>query len=227
MALDASPQSSEAGGGDAGSDAAGVAPPGSYASAVLADGPRVYLRLEESSGDGEAGRVGRAARFDGQSCSLSLGNALPCAGKAPYTIEGWLKPAVANGLARFMAYRGPPVEGTSRLQILFNDQGIQHERADSSNRASGSAGPAPLPAGTFTHVAVVFDGAKAHVFVNGTEAGASGTGGDLTVSSADELVFGDTAVRVFYEYEGLMDELAVYDEALTSARIRAHFEAAP
>lgn len=216
-----------------------------YAAAVLADGPRTYLRLEETSGTtaadetgalpgtlegactlGAPGRVGRAVAFDGRSCRLSLGTVLPFAGKAPYTIEAWVAPSVVSAQVRFVAYRGPRTASGNRLQVYFNELGIQHDRRDAANAPNGYAGPAPLAAGAFSHVAVVFDGAAARVLVNGVEAGAANAANDIVISPDDELVFGDTGPRVFYKFEGVMDEIAVYDKALTDGRVRAHLEAA-
>jgi hypothetical protein len=95
-----------------------------------------------------------------------------------------------------------------------------------SNRPSGHVfttgdiglqGPAVLPANTWSHLAMTWDGLTIRVYVNGAQV-ASGALAGLAVPSASPLRIGGNSVWGEW-FAGLIDEVRVYNRALTAAEI--------
>jgi hypothetical protein len=93
-----------------------------------------------------------------------------------------------------------------------------YARIAGEGASRGSTGVTQLPVNTWTHLAATYDGATLRVFVNGVQAGAAAMAGTL-VKSADALSIGGSLVWGEY-FEGLIDEVRIYNRALTAAEIR-------
>jgi hypothetical protein len=76
-----------------------------------------------------------------------------------------------------------------------------------------------VPVNTWTHLAATYDGTTLRLFANGTQIGSAAMSGTL-VKSANALSIGGSLVWGEY-FEGLIDEVRIYNRALTSAEIRA------
>ena len=81
-----------------------------------------------------------------------------------------------------------------------------------------SAGPR-LPANSWTHLAATYDGVTQQLYVNGTLAGSRPQGGTVAVSGGKLRIGGNS---VWGEYfTGHIDEVRIYNRALTPAEIQA------
>ena len=92
----------------------------------------------------------------------------------------------------------------------------------------GSGAPtvvvSPMPANVYIHYAVTYDGAVLRAVVDGTIAQALPST-DSIASRESAFLVGWNGGRGSY-YPGLIDELAVYDRALTIAELSRHRDAA-
>lgn len=78
----------------------------------------------------------------------------------------------------------------------------------------------------WTHVAVSWDGKRATFFKNGAPATVIKTEISTMYSNEDDLIIGlDCVDGVFYK--GIMDELRIYDRALSDVEIKSLYELAP
>jgi hypothetical protein len=80
---------------------------------------------------------------------------------------------------------------------------------------------APVSAGTWTHVVGVYDGAAVRLYVNGVEVASQPSIFELPGSWAWRWI-GSTAGG-WLEWDGLLDEVAVYDGALTPDDVARHY----
>lgn len=230
--------------GDAGAD--GAVAEHAYSLAVRADAPRAYLRLEEQSGaaiaesavDGGppgfyAGGItfGVAGAFDGSrgitlagsNGGVGLGKALPVSGKTPFSLELWFRPDVNDASYRFLASGYELVDGGRESFGVYTHAiaGLVAERYVADNQEN--TGIPPLGPGVYRHVVLTYDGASMALYVDGTLA-SSAADARSARSTAPVITFGafgnnNASVR------GSIDELAVYDKALTAARVLAHYKA--
>lgn len=194
---------------------------GPYAKAVLASRPAAYWRLGEFAGPQAGDATGRqpaaykgaiAFYVDGPEpvqCSGGPRNpAVYLAGgrletnvdlKSAYTVEMW----VWNGMASDARLLSVGAE-----ELLLNGAG--------ELRLSGSASEPLLPLKTWTYIALVRDGKRLRVHVNGSARAAIDA--STATAGGGRLVVGG--------FEGKLDEVAAYSRALTAAEIERHYRAA-
>ncbi|MEA2752489.1 MAG: hypothetical protein QOI41_6632, partial [Myxococcales bacterium] len=94
------------------------------------------------------------------------------------------------------------------------------------NDVSASAGTdLPAPGGGFHHVVATYDGAKAFFWVDGAVVGSFDDTRSATTKPGRSFCVGahDPSYGALY---GDVDDAAVYEKALTPARILAHYAAA-
>ena len=95
-------------------------------------------------------------------------------------------------------------------------------RAISATAASISAirGTAALPLGVWSHVAVTYDGARQRIYVNGVEVANRAQTGAIDDQRSPLRIGGNGAFSGGEFFRGLIDEVRVYNRALTAARSR-------
>ena len=149
---------------------------------------------------------------------LSFGNSST---DSAFTMAGWVK-LDATSLQRFITKSGASTAeyifgtggGSNLLLALYDD-------TTSVVRYRLSSGT--LSTGTWTHVAVTHSGGTIKLFINGSED--SGTSGDVGSYTAMHNSTGTVRLGAYQNSSqytnGKLDELAIWDEALTSAEITA------
>ncbi len=80
------------------------------------------------------------------------------------------------------------------------------------------SGGARLPVGVWTHVAVTFDGTTARFYLNGVETGSGGFSFGLDKGAA--VHFGSDDPNGGNAFNGALDEVRIYDKALSAAEIK-------
>jgi hypothetical protein len=236
---------------DAPTDAPADAPPSSaYANAVRADDPVAWFRLDDADAvtasdsgrqpepgtyAGEACHMGQqgalaadpngAVRF--VSCALVLGTRLDVAGQAPFSIEVWVAPELNDENFRWIYWRqGATLESEREGYGLFVSHGnIAFERVQG---ASFVVALAPLDVGGYRHVVGTYDGLHMRIYVDGEAIQEHGDQRSLAARPDATAIVGGVAVNgasVEANFQGTLDELAFYDEALPANRVKAHFAA--
>lgn len=215
----------------------------SYADLVLGDGPVAYWRLDETSGSTAADETGNgrdgsyvngptlnseAAVSDGTSVHVNdngheaervnLGNPDNWGVSSAITIELWVKwvggsstnwPAPIgkgrdDGYSIYWSY-------TSDLNWLINNVGTVSISFDFSNY-------------DWVHLVCTYDGSSMILYVNGVAEASTSASGSIP-QNGQNLIFGRDPQRTFDgdEWQGLGDEIALYDRALTATEIEEHY----
>jgi hypothetical protein len=228
------------------SDGALDAPTSTYAAAVLLDAPLGYWRLGESSGTvahdasghgndgtytgavvlGAPGALKKdsdtAALFDGVTGNVDVGNKFDFAGQVPFSFEAWVEPTVIDANYRHVVTKMAfdvnknPHEGT--YVLVHQGTTLGFERWSAGAPVLVSATSALGGVGTWSHVVTTYDGSTATIFVNGVPATTAASTGGVAANTV-HMLWGDL-------FQGYLDELAVYDHALATARVLAHYQAA-
>jgi hypothetical protein len=145
-----------------------------------------------------------------------------------FTAEAWLNPTdvdgtiagplhVALSCGDFAAPRAGWLiyqSGEGWNLRMYNQNGT----ATSLSISGGGA----VNAGEWYHVVATFDGTTARLFINGTEA-ASGAPTGYVPGTAGAFAVGTRADR-FYGWNGMADEVAFYNTALSAADVAAHYQ---
>ena len=77
---------------------------------------------------------------------------------------------------------------------------------------------------TWTHLAVTYDNATLRLYINGVQASSVAYTGNL-ITSANPLQIGGDSLYGQY-FQGIIDEVRVYDRALSQAEIQADMNTA-
>ncbi len=225
-----------------------ITPASVYRQAVLADGPVSYWRLGEASGTvaadvqglhagtyvgsptlGAAGKVSgdaaatflRASSQRVDTGDLSLFETGDC------TYELWLATSAATGVNYSLFSEGTSAGNNGYSVLLVNTTGklSAFARNDAGTGfANNVAGPA-INDGIFHQCLMVKSGTSILVYLdNSVLFTATGLSGVFTQNKSC-IAAGDVATPADY-FTGTLDEVAVYNYALSPARIAAHFAAA-
>ena len=164
------------------------------------------------------GRFGRALSFDGVDDWVTVADAASLDLTTGMTLEAWVNPAATGGTWRTAMLK----EHGGTLAYGLYARGGGNGPAAHVNAGSdvGAAGPSVLPAGTWTHVAATYDGAMVRLYVGGAQVATRAVTGALATSSG-ALRFGGNGVWAGEFFSGRLDELRVYDRALTAAEVAA------
>jgi hypothetical protein len=229
-------------------EAAGDAPPDAaeagadYAATVFADSPLAYWRLDETSGTvcrdstvnhndatyqgavtlGVAGALANdpAVQFDGNSAQILVGDKFGFVGTVPMSIEMWAKPDVIDGNFRHLETKmgfdaSQPSDGMY-FYVVTGAKPLGFERWANGGTDNGLKGY--VARGSWWHIVGTFDGTNLRLYVNGMLQSSQPSGLAL-VANGVPLLWGQL-------FQGALDELAIYDHALSDARIQAHYMAA-
>src|SRR4030095_15904336 len=209
-------------------------PAGSYPAQVVADGAVAYWRLGETSGTTANDSIGSAHGTIGAGITLNQPGALAegtpamqgnASGTAVVTcpvvtlgsvfsIEFWIKQRVDPA-------------ANSRICGVFGAPNVSFQSASGSPRqlnffpmGANLAAVGALSLGVWTYIVGTVDGAQGRLYVNGVLAnGPTATTG--TPAPAVFTFLGGQSVN----FDGWMDEVAIYPTALTPAQIAAHYAA--
>lgn len=228
----------------------------SYAAAVLSDAPRAYYRMGEASGatlvdssgnnlDGtytgvtlgvEGLVVGdTAAQLNNSITSYASVASNALFNSTHISVEALVKATTWNAYST-IACRDDGRSGSNRQwQFRFNSGKPEVIVFNNAGTAATVTASSALATGTRYHVVFTFNNTTVRIYVNGAEVVSSAQ--SLLLNSAANVVLlignlftgdavgGGTHYAVG-NFNGVMDELAIYPTALTAARVLVHAQAA-
>ena len=188
--------------------------------------------LADHSGNGNAGtisgatwatpgRFGSALDFDGTNDMVTVPDATTLDLTTGMTLEAWVRPAALGTAWRTVLFK----DGAGDL--VYGLYGNRNTAVPNAQVFIGSArsvnGTAALPLDAWSHLATTYDGANLRLFVNGTPVAAIPQTGSIATSTGALRIGGNGIWPEFFR--GLIDELRVYNRALTQAEIQADMNA--
>jgi glucose/arabinose dehydrogenase len=167
-----------------------------------------------------AGRNGGGLSFDGVNDSVRIGDHAELDLTTGMTVEAWVRPTALNGW-RTIAFKEQAAHMTYALYASTTTGQPTGQAYVGGQR--DARGPSAIASGTWTHLAVTYDGTTVRLYVNGAEMRAVPGGGAMTVSSGP-LKLGGNAIWNEW-FAGTMDDVRIYNRALTPAQIQADMAA--
>jgi hypothetical protein len=148
---------------------------------------------------------------------------------ATYTIEAWIFPTELSDSWQRLVLRWGGVGRNSYHFSIRNNTGFVNAvslfHAQSSGVEVNADGGTVLP-NQWQHVAGVADGTMVRVYLNGIEVAATPYDGTIVRGTGEGLGIGDSATALStIRFNGLLDELAMWNVALTPAEILSHYQA--
>jgi len=218
----------------------------SYRQKVLNDAPLAYWRLEEASGSflDESGNghslavlagvptrgAAPASNIPGSALTLVVTDHLECVDSvltAPttYSLEAWVKVTGANH-SILTSLIGTRLDYTFALSVASGYAKCYQRVGNSFISVTGTA---LINDGLWHHVVMVNDGSSLRMYVDGSQqavttyAYANYPGG---IATGVYLEAGTTDANYGDTFAGSLDELALYDVALSASQVATHFSEA-
>jgi glucose/arabinose dehydrogenase len=174
--------------------------------------------LTGGPGWSSSGRFGTALSFDGLNDLVSIADAPSIDLTSGMTIEAWVNPAALSGW-RTVAMKEMPDGLDYALYASNGPRPAGYLNTTGSTMYVSATGPSALTTGAWSHLAVTFGGGTLRLYVNGVQV-ASQTGSGTIRTSASPLTIGGNSVWSEW-FVGLIDEVRIYNRALTQAEIQA------
>jgi chitodextrinase len=162
-----------------------------------------------------SGKYGKALSFNGGSM-VTIPDAASLHLSSAMTLEAWVNPTATDSSWRDVIYKGNDnyfLEGTS-LNGSAPDVGGTFGGA-----GADVAGSSALAANTWSYLAGTYDGATLRLYVNGTQVASQARTGAIATSTNPLTIGGDPIFGQWFS--GLIDEVRVYNAALTASQIQS------
>ncbi len=177
------------------------------------------------------GKIGKGAKFDGSSyIEVADDNTLDL--KKAFTFSVWLyrEKSLDEGIRMPVLCKGESddfFESAYRLYLGLGSTNaeislIDENQSDSAEHSSS----ATVPTQNWTHLAVTWDGTRATFFKNGAVSTVIRTEIGNILSNDHNLLIGADSVDGNF-YHGIMDDLRIYNKALSDVEIKALTEVNP
>lgn len=214
-------------------------PGSSYPDEVMADSPRAYWRLGETSGTtaasvtgtdtatylngptlGQSGAISDdpspSVLLDGVNDTLRASSSANLSPTLALSLEAWVKPAALPGGTATIVRKDLQylLRVTSSGAVTFRlwKGGAANEFSTASNA---------VRAGAWNHVVASWNGATMAIYINGTQRASTALAAPSD-SASDGFYIGSSGGG--YDWlSAWVDEVAVYGAALSSTRIQAHY----
>jgi hypothetical protein len=170
-----------------------------------------------------AGKFGKALTFDGSNDYVTVPDSSTLDPGSAMTLEAWVRPTASSGWRTVLLKEN----GTGELAYsLYSASGTNRPSAWAYvGGGSGSAiGTAAVPLTAWTHLAATYDGSNLRLYVGGVLKVTKAYSGSVA-STAEPLRIGGNAVWGEW-FAGQIDEVRVYNKALSVAQIQADMAAA-
>ncbi len=239
-----------AGGGvTTGAGSAGGGSGDGYAAVVMSDEPLSYWRLAEPAGaliannEVLGGPVGEysssvvlqapgmltgngAARFvDGQS-RVTFGYVYSFPDKASFSIELWVWPNAITSTSRRMASKEECCDDPNRngIALSISSKSVLLQRIRNSS-FQGAGNSAVLTLQQYAHIVGTYDGPSEQIclYVDGALNDCGGSSASL-FATALPFTLGNLSGKAA-TFNGILDEVAIYDYALTAQQVATHYAA--
>ena len=132
------------------------------------------------------------------------------------TLEAWVNPSTVTSAWRDVIYKG---NDNYYLMGTSNNGGAVAGGGTFGGANANVYAPAALPTNTWSHIAVTYDGATLRLYVNGTLVSSQARTGAISTSTNPLQIGGDSIYGQFFQ--GAIDEVRIYNRALTQAEIQA------
>ena len=164
-------------------------------------------------------KYGQALTFNGTNASVTIPDANSLDLTTGMTLEAWVRPTALGSSYRTAIMKEQP--GSMAYGLYANGSGTAEAPIGEVyiNGYRDAVGTAQLPLNTWTHLATTYNGNVLALYVNGVQAGQLVIAGSM-VASTGALKIGGNAIWGEW-FQGEIDEVRIYNRALTATEITA------
>jgi chitodextrinase len=167
------------------------------------------------------GRFGNALSFNGAGNVLRVASSASLNLTSGMTLSAWIRPTASQTGWRTIVQR----QADAYFLTAGSDAGTLRPAGGGTigGGVSYVTGPTANPLNTWTHVAVSYDGANLRIFINGAQVATRVSGGSIQTVANPLWIGGNTPYGEYFQ--GLIDEVRVYNRALTAGEIQTDMNA--
>ncbi len=164
--------------------------------------------------------AGNALDFDGVDEFVEVSDNASLESSSTLTVEAWVRPDAVTSFRGIVSryFTAADASNVFALQIDAGNYGFLINESD-NNLVSATA---TATASTWTHVAGVADGSEVHIYLDGILMASTAYDGTITSNSSRNLYIGRYRNDSFGQYDGLIDEVRIWNTARTGAEIQAN-----
>ncbi len=164
-----------------------------------------------------AGKYGKALSFNGTNAAVTVPDSSSLDLTSGMTLEGWVNPNAGGDFRTFVVKERPG----DLVYGLYSSSETNRPQAQVTIGATPRLlnGTATLPTGAWTHLAATYDGTTQRLYVNGTQVSTLAVAGTIATSNSPLKIGGNSIWGEWFT--GLIDEVRVYNRALSAAEIQA------
>jgi PKD repeat protein len=164
---------------------------------------------------------GRALKFDGKDDWVTVNATSRLNLTTAMTLEAWVFPTTTSGVRDILIKEGSTADIYNLYARNWRGRPESNVFLGGKNRvAEGTA----LPANRWTHVAGTYDGTTLRLFINGVQTASTPMSGPIATSTGPLRIGGNSLWGEFFQ--GYIDEVRIYNRALTQPEIFADLNTA-
>ena len=167
----------------------------------------------------DSGQLNGALRFDGVDDYVDLGDI--DLGSSALTIAFWFK-ADDFGVhdARFVSKAvGVNEQDHDWMVSTLNGSQLRFRLKTNGSTATLVTGSGAITTGQWYHIAAVYDGSQMRLYKNGVQAASQSKSGGISNGNASVALGNQPTGAGARAFDGLLDEVCLYDQALSAAEI--------
>jgi hypothetical protein len=170
------------------------------------------------------GKFGAAVQFDGTDDYINILDANSLDLTTGMTIEAWVNPTNVTGYKTVISKDNGTNNQSYTLSANNNTSGAANQRPNTRIRSGSTTttitGTTKLILNTWAHLACTYDGTTLRYYQNGVQVATVAVTASMTVTANPLRIGGTTALAAQY-FAGLIDEVRIYNRALTAVEIQA------
>lgn len=169
------------------------------------------------------GKFGRALNFVAEDPDAAVIPGSPdFALTEAFTVEAWVRPRILSSYAPILTKSDGPYEGIFELTAGGTEWGVPSAWIFTHGYSAKEAdGESELPAETWTHLAMTYNGELLRLYVDGKLAGSQSSPPPIEREGELNVGIGSSTGTAF---DGKIDELRIYERALDAAEIQTDME---
>ena len=163
-----------------------------------------------------SGKYGKALQFNGTSALVTIPDAASLHLTTGLTLEAWVNPSTVNANWRDVIYKG---NDNYYLSATSTNASSPDAGLIAGGTYADAFGTSALPTNTWSFLTETYDGSTVRLYVNGTQVASTAHTGNIATSTNPLQIGGDSIYGQYFA--GLIDNVRVYNTALSAAQIQA------
>ncbi|AMV39250.1 Copper resistance protein CopC [Planctomyces sp. SH-PL62] len=164
------------------------------------------------------GKYGSSMFFNGKDAQITVPDSASLKLSSGMTLEAWVLPTTVNSAWQDVIYKGSNGNNSYYLQATTSSNAKPMGGATVGGSARNAYGAKPISLYSWSHLAVTFDGAATRFYVNGAQVATTAGSGTIKATDGALQIGGDSYWGRYFN--GLIDEVRIYDTALTQSQIK-------